>query len=281
MSETSEDRGASGGLSGFDARAELTVALAAAAAGAAELQRRYRPGGVRDTAASKGQRRNLVTDADRASEAAVLAVLAALRPDDVVMAEESAPEALAESRYWCVDPLDGTNNFAQGIPLFCVSVALVIDGLPRVGVIHAPLLGEVHSTDGAQVLLNGESIAVSDTSEVADAIFATGFAYDRENLPDDNTENFRSVLMACRGMRRGGSAAHDLAWVACGRLDGFWELWLNPWDLAAGAALVRAAGGHVTDMAGGGAWLCGAHIAATNGRLHDELLSLLQDPPNA
>ncbi len=271
----------------FDADAELAVALAAAAAGAAELERRYRPGGVRETATSKGERRNLVTDADRASEAEVLRVLAELRPDDVVMAEESAPEALQEARYWCVDPLDGTNNFAQGIPLFCVSVALVIDGLPRVGVVHAPLLREVHATAGGpptligRATLNGEAVSVSDTAEVADAIFATGFAYDRENLPDDNTANFRSVLMACRGMRRGGSAAHDLAWVACGRLDGYWELWLNPWDLAAGAALVRAAGGVVSDMSGGDAWLSGAHIAATNGRVHAELLSLLGDPPRA
>ncbi len=260
---------------------ELEAALAAAAAGAAELDARYRPGGVRDTASSKGQRRNLVTDADRAAEAAVLRVLAERFPDDAVMAEESAPEMLHVARYWCVDPLDGTNNFAQGIPLFCVSVALVIDGVPRVGVIHAPLLREVYATSGDGTVLNGEPIAVSAPSEVADGIFATGFAYDRENLPDDNTANFRSVLMACRGMRRCGSAALDLAWVACGRLDGFWELWLNPWDLAAGAALVRAAGGSVSDMSGGDAWLSGAHIAATNGCLHDELLSLLGDPSRA
>jgi myo-inositol-1(or 4)-monophosphatase len=264
---------------GFDAAGELTVALAAAAAGADELQRRYRPGGVRDTAESKGERRNLVTEADRASERAVLGVLSALCPDDTVMAEESAADALRERRYWCVDPLDGTNNFAQGIPLFCVSVALVVDGLPRVGVVHAPLLREVHATDGERALLNGEAVSVSATREAADAIFATGFPYDRENLPDDNTANFRSVLMGCRGMRRGGSAALDLAWVACGRLDGFWELWLNPWDLAAGTALVRAAGGTVTDMRGGDDWLCGAHVAATNASLHAELLSLLRDPP--
>ena len=114
----------------LDAPAELTVAPAAAAAGARELERRYRPGGVRDTATVKGERRNLVTDADRASEEAVLRVLRELRPDDVVMAEESAPETLDAARYWCVDPLDGTNNFAHGLPLFCISVALRRAGRP-------------------------------------------------------------------------------------------------------------------------------------------------------
>ncbi len=259
--------------------AELAAALEAAAAGAAELTSRYRPSGVRATASSKSRRRDLVTTADRAAEAAVLAVLRARFPNDAIVAEESAPEAVAASRYWCVDPLDGTNNFAHGVPLFCVSVALVEAGIPRVGVIHAPLLGEIHATDGRAPTLNGAPVEVSSTPEVRDGVFATGFAYDRENLPDDNVERLRRVLMACRGMRRCGSAALDLAWVACGRFDGYWELWLNRWDLAAGAALVRAAGGRVTDLGGGDDWLCGRHVAATNGHLHAELLDLLGGPP--
>jgi myo-inositol-1(or 4)-monophosphatase len=258
---------------------ELRTALEAAAAGATELRAHYRPAGIRESAESKGRSRNLVTAADRAAEAAVLGVIRARFPDDAIVAEEGAPEASTAARYWCVDPLDGTNNFAHGLPLFCVSVALVIDGVPRVGVINAPLLGETYATDGVDATLNGEPVSVSSTEHVSDGIFATGFAYDRENLPDDNTASFRSVLMKCRGMRRCGSAALDLAWVACGRLDGYWELWLQPWDLAAGAALVRAAGGAVSDMASGDAWMSGRHVAATNGRLHVELLSLLQQPP--
>ena len=260
--------------------AELRAARAAAAAGAAELRSRYRPGGVRDTASSKGARRNLVTAADHAAEAAVLESLRGAFPDDAIVAEESAAARSDADRYWCVDPLDGTNNFAHGIPVFCVSVALVVDGVPRVGVIDAPLLGETYETAGAEARLNGEVVRVSDTAEVADAVLATGFAYDRETLPDDNTANFRAVLMRCRGMRRCGSAALDLAWVAAGRLDAYWELWLNPWDVAAGAALVRAAGGRVTDMTGGDAWLGGEHVAATNGRLHDELLAILAQARN-
>jgi myo-inositol-1(or 4)-monophosphatase len=255
---------------------ELLTALEAAAAGARELSARYRPAGVRASAESKGRSRNLVTAADRAAEEAVLAVLRDRFPDDAIVAEEGAPEASSAARYWCVDPLDGTNNFAHGLPLFCVSVALVVDGEPRVGVVHAPLLGEVHATDGVRATLNGRPIAVSETDDVGDGIFATGFAYDRENLPDDNTAHFRDVLMACRGMRRCGSAALDLAWVACGRLDGYWELHLHPWDLAAGAALVRAAGGTVSDLDGGATWMTGAHVAATNGRLHEALLTIVR-----
>ncbi len=268
-------------MSPRSASAEMHAALDAAAAGAAVLRERYRPAGCRESAEGKGQSRNLVTAADRAAESAVLAVLRARFPDDAIVAEEGAPEPTAAPRYWCVDPLDGTNNFAHGLPLFCVSVALVVDGVPRVGVIDAPLLGEVHATDGEGATLNGEDVRVSATETVADGVFATGFAYDRENLPDDNTANFRSVLMACRGMRRCGSAALDLAWVACGRLDGYWELWLNSWDLAAGAALVRAAGGEVTDLCAADTWLSGRHVAATNGHLHAELLSLLQRPLRA
>ena len=260
---------------------ELQIALAAAAAGSAELRARYRPSGIRDSAESKGRSRNLVTAADRAAESAVLDVIRACFPDDQIVAEEGAPEASSAPRYWCVDPLDGTNNFAHGLPLFCVSVALVIDGIPRVGVIDAPLLNEIHATDGISATLNGQVVRVSATERVTDGIFATGFAYDRENLPDDNTASFRSVLMECRGMRRCGSAALDLAWVACGRLDGYWELWLNSWDLAAGAALVRAAGGTVSDLDAGETWMSGRHVAATNSRLHAELLSLLQRPPRA
>lgn len=260
-------------------RDDLDVALRAAALGAAELASRYRPSGVRETARSKGERRNLVTDADRAAEDAVLSFLAAERPGEPVVAEETASAAREGARIWYVDPLDGTNNFAHGIPLFCTSVGLVEDGRPVAGVVHAPVLGEIHAgAEGLGTTLSGEPVRVSTTRELADCVLATGFAYDRENLRDDNLDNFKSVLMRVRGLRRGGSAALDLAWVACGRFDGFWELWLNPWDVAAGAALVAAAGGRVSDMVGGDDWLWGRHLAATNGLVHDELLAALARP---
>lgn len=271
---------------------DLDVARAAAAAGAAELLARYRASGIRSNATTKTTRRDLVTDADRAAEDAVLAVLRARRPADAVVAEESAAKAAQARRTWIVDPLDGTVNYAHGIPVFCVSVGLVIDGVPSVGVVDAPVLGErfegavasgVGGADGgAATLACGgrppETIRVSATTELADAVCATGFAYDIENLADDNLDNLASVARRARGIRRLGSAALDLAWVAAGRLDGFWELHLSPWDVAAGAAIVAAAGGRVTDMTGGPDYLFGKHLCASNAGIHRELLGALRRP---
>jgi myo-inositol-1(or 4)-monophosphatase len=258
---------------------DLEVALAAAAAGAKELTARYRSEGVRGNATSKGLRRDLVTDADRASEAAILEVIRRARPSDAVIAEETAAKAAPGGRTWIVDPLDGTVNFAHGIPLFSVSVGLVVDGAPAVGVVQAPAMGELYAgAVGRGATLGGAPIRVSGTQTLADAILATGFAYDLENLADQNLDNLAAVAKKARGIRRLGSAALDLAWVAAGRLDGFWELHLSPWDVAAGAALVRAAGGRVTDMTGGDDWLFGRHIAATCGPYHDELLATLLRP---
>jgi myo-inositol-1(or 4)-monophosphatase len=255
------------------------VALAAAAAGARELSSRYRSEGIRGAATSKGLRRDLVTDADKASEAVILEILRRERPGDAVVAEETAAKAARGRRTWVVDPLDGTVNFAHGLPMFAVSIGLVVDGVPTVGVVDAPRLGEVHAGEvGRGATLNGAPVRVSPTERFADAVLATGFAYDIENLADDNLDNMVAVAKTARGVRRIGSAALDLAWVACGRLDGFWELHLSPWDVAAGAALVRAAGGRVTDMTGGEDWLFGGHIAATGGGWHDELLRTLKRP---
>jgi len=258
---------------------DLDVALAAAAAGARELTSRYRTAGIRDAARNKGLRRDLVTDADQASEAAVLDVIRRAFPGDAIVAEETAAKAATGRRTWIVDPLDGTVNFAHGIPIFCVSIGLVVDGAPTVGVIHAPQMNELFVGEvGVGATLNGAPIHASATRELADAVLATGFAYDIENLADDNLEQVITISKKARGIRRLGSAAMDLAWVAAGRLDGFWEIHLSPWDVAGGVAVVRAAGGRVTDMAGGDDWLFGKHIAATGGGFHDELLSVLKRP---
>lgn len=258
---------------------DLAVALAAAAAGAKELAARYRTDGVRGNATSKGVRRDLVTDADKAAEAAILALLRRVRPGDAIIAEETAARAAPAQRTWIVDPLDGTVNFAHGIPVFAVSIGLVVDGLPTVGVIHAPVMSELFAGEvGHGATLNGNAIRVSPTKTLADAVLATGFAYDIENLADDNLDVVVRVSRKARGIRRFGSAAMDLAWVAAGRLDGFWEIHLSPWDVAGGAARTIAAGGRVTDMAGGEDWLFGKHIAATGGGFHDELLALVGRP---
>ncbi|MCE9636619.1 MAG: inositol monophosphatase [Planctomycetes bacterium] len=258
---------------------DLEIALAAAEAGAAELRARFVGSGPRIASKTKSTRRDLVTEADKASEAAVLSILRRAFPGDAIVAEETAAAAATGRRTWIVDPLDGTVNFAHGIPIHSVSVGLVVDGEPVVGVVIAPAMGETYAAEvGAGATLNGAAIHASDTADLADAILATGFAYDIENLADQNFDNLRAVATAARGVRRLGSAALDLAWVAAGRLDGFWELHLSPWDVAGGAAVIRAAGGLVTDMTGGPDWLFGRHVAATNGPLHPALLARLARP---
>ena len=264
---------------------DLDVARDAALAGAAILRDQFVASGPRIASTTKSTHRDLVTEADRASEAAVLAILRRACPGDSIIAEETAAvEGAAAAfepgrRTWIVDPLDGTVNFAHGIPIFTIAVGLVVGGAPAVGVVIAPALGEAYEAErGGGARLNGTPLRVSGTADLRDAVLATGFAYDVENLADDNFDNLRSVATGARGVRRFGSAALDMAWVAAGRLDGFWELHLSPWDVAAGAALVLEAGGRVTDMTGGPDWLFGRHVAATNGGVHAGLLARLARP---
>jgi len=228
--------------------------------------------------------RDVVTAADRAAEEHITRRLRAARPDIPVVGEEGARGGSArapDGQAWIVDPLDGTVNYIQGIPLFAVSIGLVEDGRPILGVIHLPALGQTFwGAPGSGAFEGRRPISVSATPMLEDAIVATGFAYDRNDLGDDNFENLRRMVLGTRGIRRMGAAAIDLAYVASGRLDGFWELHLKPWDVAAGAALIRAAGGRVTDQRGGEDWLYGGHIVATNGLLHESVRSGLSDLKN-
>ncbi|MDJ0520677.1 MAG: inositol monophosphatase family protein [Planctomycetota bacterium] len=224
-------------------------------------------------------RRDVTTAADQAAEQHILRRLREARPDIPILGEESvrgtdvrAPEGLC----WIVDPLDGTVNFVQGIPLFAVSIGLVEDGKPLLGVVHVPALDQTFWGGPGSGCFEGERpVSVSATPMLQDAVVATGFAYRRDETADNNVENVQRMIMRTRGIRRMGAAALDLAYVASGRLDGFWELHLEPWDVAAGAALIRAAGGVVTDQDGGEDWLFGRHIVATNGMLHNELRTAL------
>ena len=225
--------------------------------------------------------RDVVTSADKGAEALIQRRLRAAFPDHGILGEEggrgrSAREVAAKGPVWIVDPLDGTVNFVQGIPMFCVSIGYVEDGVPLLGVVHAPALGQTFwGAPGSGAFENDRPIAVSVTPVLEGAILATGFAYDRNRLQDTNFDNLVALGMRSRGLRRMGAAALDLAYVASGRLDGFWELHLNAWDVAAGAALIRAAGGRVTDQRGGEDWLFGRHLVATNGLLHDGLRGAL------
>lgn len=236
-----------------------------------------------DMAELKGRRTELVTAADRAAERAVVEPLLAACPDHGVLAEEGVltPRAAAHQPadlLWVVDPLDGTTNFVYRLPFYAVSVCLLEGNDPLLGVVHAPALGWTFTaTRGGPARLNCEAeLAVSATREIGDALLATGFSYNRSEAgADDNVERVRRALHGCRDLRRYGSAALDLCMTAMGIFDGYWELYLQQYDVAAGALMVMCAGGQVSDLAGGDDWLRGGQIAASNGHLHQQLLTLV------
>ena len=227
---------------------------------------------------------DLVTDHDRASEEFILGEIRRRFPGHAVLAEESGgaaanPAAPAPFR-WIVDPLDGTTNFAHGLPFFCVSIALEVDGRRALGVLHDPLRDECFAARrGLGATLNGVPIRVSAERSLDDALGCTGFPYDVREKPEETLRFFAPLLPRMRGVRRLGSAALDLAYVACGRLDLFWEVKLHAWDVAAGILVVEEAGGRVTDFAGAPVAPEPIEIAATNGALHAPLLSALADIP--
>ena len=226
---------------------------------------------------SKTAARDLVSAADVEAERSIVAAIRAAFPDDAIEAEEEVRDAVepagaAERPRWFVDPLDGTVNFVHGIPAFAVSIARYRGSMPEVAVVHLPRLGETFTAEaGKGARLDGEPIRVSATAELGDAILATGFPYRRHELEHNNLENFGRFFLHVRGMRRIGSAAMDLAFVAAGRFDGFWELHLAPHDVAAGALLVREAGGIVQDADGGEDWLRGGHIVAAGPGLFEAI----------
>ena len=227
----------------------------------------------RDDADRKGGlRRDLVSRADREAEQLVCEGI----PDcDDVLGEEGSARATGANRCWIVDPLDGTVNYLHGIPFWAVSIAVVEAGELTVAVVHAPALGETFTAlRGGGCRCNGKEAAISGTTELSEAVLGTGFAYNRDVVPDNNLDNWSTMALASAGLRRMGAASLDLAFTACARLDGFWELHLQPWDVAAGTLLVREAGGRVSDFAGGDdldTVLYGRNIVATNGHLHDDV----------
>jgi myo-inositol-1(or 4)-monophosphatase len=223
-------------------------------------------------------RRNPVTQADLEAEDFIKTELRRAFPEDSILTEERGAigDAAGAPARWIVDPLDGTVNFAHGISLFSVAIACEQQGELRCGVIYAPALGEMfEATLRGGALRNGKPISVSTRSDLADALLGTGFAYTRNEVADNNVQHFNDFILKVRDLRRMGSAAYDMACVACGRLDGYWELHLSPWDMAAGALLVREAGGTVTDLAGGGDFMARGEIVATNGHLHDVVQRVL------
>jgi myo-inositol-1(or 4)-monophosphatase len=228
--------------------------------------------------ASKRTATDLVTEVDKACEALIVQTLASQRPSDAVLAEEGGGEDRPGARWrWIIDPLDGTTNYAHGYPRFCVSIGVERDGVRQVGVVYDPLLDELFQAargEGAQ--RNGSPIHVSKRAELGHALLATGFPYDVRTSPEDNLPQFAAFAKRARALRRDGSAALDLCYVACGRLDGYWELKLKAWDVSAGALIVEEAGGRCTGVRGQELPRDGSEVVASNGLIHAEMLETLR-----
>ena len=219
---------------------------------------------------------NLVTEADHASEKAILSVIQNRFPDHQILAEESG-KILQESTYkWIIDPIDGTVNFAQGIPLNCVSIGIEKDGEIIMGAVYNPHLNEFFFAEkGKGATLNDQSIHVSNRTETLKACLVTGFPYTYINQPNGPLETFEKFVTKGVAVRRLGSAAIDLCWVAAGRFDGFYEHKLEPWDSAAGFLIVEEAGGKVTDHSGSAYSIYQHGLLATNGKIHAEMLDVI------
>jgi myo-inositol-1(or 4)-monophosphatase len=220
---------------------------------------------------------NLVTEMDGRSERMIVETLLAAFPGHGVIAEEETTIRNDSGYTWIVDPLDGTTNYAHGYPCFSVSIALEHDGEIIVGVVYDPMRDEMFSAQKGQgAFLNGARITVSPIDTLIRSLLATGFPYDRKVSEKNNLQYFHDLLMASQEVRRDGSAALDLCSVASGRFDGFWELKLKPWDVAAGSLIVREAGGTVSDLAGGEFDLHAEEILASNGIIHGQMVEILQ-----
>ncbi len=225
---------------------------------------------------TKSSARDLVTQVDRDCESFLVSKIQSRFPKDEILAEEGGLRPGANTTSWCIDPLDGTVNFVQGLPFFSVSIARISNGKPDLAVVHLPVLKETFfATLGGGAYLNESSIRVSSKTETMDSVLATGFPYRRNELAENNLENFNRMFLHVRGIRRMGSAAIDLAYVAAGKLDAFWELHLSPWDVAAGALLVTEAHGTVDTIVPGGDWLHEKNILAGPSQLVDEVREIL------
>jgi myo-inositol-1(or 4)-monophosphatase len=249
------------------------VALAAAHKGGTELTRRF---GKLSRVATKKGIADLVTDADVAAEAAILKTLKAAFPDHAVLAEESGAAGKETTHRWIVDPLDGTTNYAHGLNLYCVSVAFAAGDEALVGVILSPPLEEIFiAVKGQGATLNGKPVRVTRTPKVAESLVVTGFPHQPGQHVAPMIQRFARCLGAARGVRRLGSAALDICYVACGRFDAFWEQHLNPWDTAAGFRIALEAGATVTDFDNRPFTMEKSSLLVTNGHIHNEMLLLL------
>ena len=219
---------------------------------------------------------DVVTEMDIKAEDMIMKTIKARFPEHGILTEESFEQKSGSGYRWIIDPLDGTTNYSHGFPIFCVSIALEREGEIILGVVFNPMLNELFTAEkGNGAYLNSKRIRVSGISELTKSLLATGFPYDVRTSPDNNISHFANFAVRVQAIRRAGSAALDMCYVACGRFDGFWELKLKPWDTAAAMLIIKEAGGIVTDFKGSAFSLYSGETLASNGLVHDEMIEIL------
>jgi myo-inositol-1(or 4)-monophosphatase len=220
---------------------------------------------------------NLVTEADKMSEDLIIAAINSSFPDHGILSEESPAQNLRAKLRWIIDPLDGTTNYAHGYPVFCVSIALENEGVIVLGVIYDPLRQDMFVAErGKGAYLNGKKLKVSATATLSRSLLATGFPYDIRVSKDNNINHFNLMAVEAQAIRRAGAAALDIAYLAAGRFDGFWELKLMPWDMAAGCLMVKESGGIISNMSGGSWDIYSSNVIASNGLIHEQMISVFK-----
>lgn len=237
---------------------------------------KYNVGRVKNIEVKQGEERNLVSEIDKGAEEKIIAIIKRKYPNHAILAEESGANDSRSDYKWVIDPLDGTTNFLHGLPIFSVTIAIEYKGEIIAGVTYDPNLDELFTAEkGAGAYLNGRRLKVTSTSRLIDSLLVTGFPYDIAQNPENAIGHFVNFVVEGQGLRRLGSAALDLSYVAAGRFDGFWEVTLNPWDMAAGVLFVREAGGRVTDFIGSESSIYKKQVLATNGAIHEAMLHVL------
>jgi myo-inositol-1(or 4)-monophosphatase len=220
---------------------------------------------------------NLVTEADKMSEDLIIAAINSSFPDHGILSEESPAQNSSAKLRWIIDPLDGTTNYAHGYPVFCVSIALENEGVIVLGVIYDPLREDMFvAVRGSGAYLNGKKLKVSPTATLSRSLLATGFPYDIRMSKDNNLNYFNLMAVEAQAIRRAGAAALDIAYLAAGRFDGFWELKLMPWDVAAGCLMVEESGGVISDMSGGQWDISSPNVLVSNGLIHEQMISVFK-----
>jgi myo-inositol-1(or 4)-monophosphatase len=220
---------------------------------------------------------NLVTEADRMSEDLIIAAIKSRFSEHGIMSEESPTQNSQAKLRWIIDPLDGTTNYAHGYPVFCVSIALEYEGVIVLGVIYDPLRDDLFVAEkGNGAYLNGKKMKVSKTASLSRSLLATGFPYDIRETKDNNVNYFNLMVMEAQAIRRAGAAALDIAYLACGRFDGFWELKLMPWDMAAACLMVEESGGIISNISGGKWDVYSPNVLISNGLIHEQMIRILK-----